>query len=474
MITINDLLEHAELESLDELLLRSRLSFKYWCENVVQRWDKSDEFLQIKEFHLEWFNMFYNNENNCVEAPRGSGKSVVLAVAFPLWLFFFKRDQQFLVVSQTQKQAMDLLDRFKTTIQNNELLQSLIPKGRGGWTKTELNTTTGCRMFSKPYSDAIRGVHINWFLADEGGTYKDLNIFWSALMPTITSKRGHAMVIGTPMTFTDLLAELKKNAEFKFKRYTAIVEDGKSYWPERYPLERLESKRRQMGDLKFNREYLCNVVSSEISLYPQDIIARCCDDEAAFEYFGKEDAVYYIGVDFAMVAGGDYTVITVVRQMESEDRLKVVNIKRFRGKHWKAQLALIQDICEEYKPKKILVDESSFGKTFLAELKDMQLPVKGFNFTLKTKNDLLTHLRSLMESTKVLIPRSDKDSATRSNTDTLISELGGFIPHETQGKMNTYTSTKKHDDTVMSLALACYLKRKRYSKHSLKDLIIVK
>ena len=81
---------------------------------------------------------------------------------------------------------------------------------------------------------------------------------------------------------------------------------------------------------------------------------------------------------------------------------------------------------------------------------------------------------SIMESGRLLIPRSKKDSLTFSNTNVLISELSGFVPHETQGKMKTYISTKKHDDTVISLALACYLKRKTYSKTSMKDLIIVK
>ena len=161
--------------SLEEFLLRCRTDFKFWCERVIQTPENHEKGLIIKPFHLEWFRAFYKKERSCIIAPRGSGKTEILGVAFSLWIAFFNQFQEFLIISRTMEQSTKLLERIKLTIQENELLRKLVPKKfELAWSKTEINTSTRCKIFCKPYTEAVRGVHVDYVLLDEASTYLSL------------------------------------------------------------------------------------------------------------------------------------------------------------------------------------------------------------------------------------------------------------------------------------------------------------
>jgi hypothetical protein len=84
-------------------------------------------------------------------------------------------------------------------------------------------------------------------------------------------------------------------------------------------------------------------------------------------------------------------------------------------------------------------------------LKQAGLPIRGQDFKMKARNNLIVGLKSKIESNEFRIARGGERS--RRVTDTLYNELLGFGTTETQSGSISYQSTAKHDDTVMSLAM---------------------
>jgi predicted phage terminase large subunit-like protein len=69
---------------------------------------------------------------------------------------------------------------------------------------------------------------------------------------------GKMIVVGSTYHYDDLYARLEKSAEWTVRKYKAIQDDGSALWPARWPLEKLEQRKREMGTLLFNSQYQCD------------------------------------------------------------------------------------------------------------------------------------------------------------------------------------------------------------------------
>ena len=123
-------------------------------------------------------------------------------------------------------------------------------------------------------------------------------------------------VVGTPLTFNDLLAELSEMEKNKTKiestkegfpiskrgyvylKYRAIHEfTGEALWPEVRPLDWLEGQRRELGEIMFAREYLCEPMSDAGALFDNELLGKCERDKELMGITRGGDI--YGGVDLA-------------------------------------------------------------------------------------------------------------------------------------------------------------------------------
>ena len=452
MRTLKQILQGEELE---KFLFDCSINPRKWCERVIQDPKDHSQALSIKDFHMNWFNNFLNRRRAVVLAPRGFGKTTILTVCFSTWISFFRQNQEFVIISKSLHQSKKVLARVKFAIRDNELLRQMIPpKMDLVWTKTEINLKGRNDMYVQPYNDNLRGEHPNWVFADEVSTYKNKTFYYRAITPLLNRRDGHLMAIGTPKTNIDLLAELQRNSEYKCEVYRAIKRDGTALWPEMFPLSRLKAIREEMGAAGFNAEYLCNLVSSEISLYPFEELARCMNPDLGFEDFKEEEVSYVIGGDFAVSKSGDYTVLIVLKILENPRRYQIVEMYRFRGLKPDFIQDKVQELANIYDPSKIILDESTFGVNICEELRSRGLFIDGFKSWSSKRNELLTNLSGIISSAKLIIPRSSKDENVISLTDVLLKELNEFVRTETATGQPTFQGGK-NDDSVMALALAC-------------------
>jgi hypothetical protein len=125
-----------------------------------------------------------------------------------------------------------------------------------------------------------------------------------------------------------------------------------------------------------------------------------------------------------------------------------------------SKIIRLKQLHEKYKAARIILDESSIGQSILQELRSDGLPVEAQSFSSSSRAALITNLLRIIENKKLVIPRGinhpNADSYTKSYTDKLTEELISFKEVESKTtKVKHLVSESVHDDTAISLAMAC-------------------
>jgi intein/homing endonuclease len=260
----------------------------------------------------------------------------------------------------------------------------------------------------------------------------------------------------TPFHNTDLYDHLAHNQEYHFFRYPALTETGEALWPTRYSHTMLERKKREVGNTRFTREYLCVPISDENTLFPEKVLRENYDDtislvtELTPEI--RRDYQIFCGIDLAMSASvaADYSVITTIGVDKHANR-RLLDIRRFKGRTMTEQLREIEDVFNTYRPERMFIEDNQFQRVFRDELvRNTDLPIQGFTTTAQNKNSLergVPSLQILFENKKFIIPRNTERD--RRITDILLHELKCFT--YVNGKLQGLGA---HDDCVMSLWIA--------------------
>lgn len=427
--------------------IRGYIDFGYFARHFLN--------LEVKDFHLEWIDLIRKYRKVAILAPTGFGKTTILGIAYTLWLVTYEKRREIMIVSNTLAQSTRILERIKKTIEENPKLNFLMPSNyRETWTKSEINTSTNCKIFVRPYTLSIRGLHLDYIICDEAATFKDVDIFFRYILTRIVAKRGRIACISTPVSPVDLMMQLKDPKHgFYFKVYPAIV-DGKSIWEEKFPLEYLEQIRKEIGEERFEREYMCNPKVSEDAIFALGDIIECFDTGLSLQS-RNTDGLNFLGCDFAMSGGtrADYDAYVVIRKFG--DKNIILWLETEKGMSIESKVEKIKDFYFRYKPYKILLDESFVGKAVGERLLQEGIGVEFIDFHSKNRKFMLDNLREIISSKRLVIPRNLEDSYTITMTDKLINQLASFKEEKSEKTGIVTYQAKGHDDLVMALALAC-------------------
>ena len=231
----------------------------------------------VAHHHQEWSDLICNNDRVCIEAARGHGKSHFFTLALPLWDAFRVKSAGLdppdcVIFSASQRQAQRLLKKVQIQVETNPKLAHLLPgeQERRQWSAQGLRLANGYTIVASGYGTKVRGGHPRLIVVDDGFNdntayselirQKEIDYFFQAIRPMLIPG-GKIAVVGTPLHRQDLYARLEKNAQYVFRRFPAIVEDGpregQPLWPELYSMENLRSIEDEVKSIRFTREYLC-------------------------------------------------------------------------------------------------------------------------------------------------------------------------------------------------------------------------
>ncbi len=190
-------------------------------------------------------------------------------------------------------------------------------------------------------------------------------------------------------------------------------------------------------------EILGNFVEDRDVYFKQELVDSCIEDyELGFAHPKSE---FFLGVDFARM-GEDETVM-IVMERDMRQNIRVNFIENLKGKKLTESVGVIKVLNEKYNFSKIYLDETGLG----AGPTDMLVEafgdvVEGITFTTKSKMDMYSNLKKLMQQGKLKIPNNIK----------LIYQLLD-LRYETlsSGQLKLHHSERGHDDYPDALALSC-------------------
>ena len=452
-------------EDFEEFMLDCCMNFSTFFTRVLG--------FDLNWHHAEVYHLVDRFRKVCVLAPRQTGKTTLI-YSFFLWKVLFNNKIDILIVSNSHQQAKDIIEKMQNEMEDNEILSQLIPKNREiTWSKNEINTTTKCKIVAKANNPNIRGGTFDFVLCDEAGQYDNKSNFYGVILPTLEARNGKVIVIGTPMSKIDLLSELgDPDSPFVYKCYR-IIQDNKPLWDKKYPIEKVEEIKKNYlvggSVLEFEREWMCNPVGDETSLFPFEMLSKGFDKKSAFISYGIPERRYFLAADFAMSASAkaDYSVF-IVGEQDINNNLRIARMERSHGESFESQYERFAKLYRNFRVVKSMVDEGSFGKAFFQRFKDEGFVVEPFNFKGERRQDLLTKLRNMFENNKIIIPRNKEDTDTVMQTDVLIQELMDMgISFTEKLKKVKWDTVGRHDDTVMALGMLVMCVEERMGKPSI-------
>lgn len=405
---------------------------------------------------------------------RQQGKTTTSA-AYILWYTIFNDSKTVAVLANKAKTAQEILSRYQLMFEN---LPPWLQQGVTTWNKGDVELENGSKVFTAATTiSGIRSKSVNLLYIDEAAIIPNqvAEAFFTSVYPTISAgKTTKILITSTPLGYNH------------FWKFWNDAENGRNdfksmfipYWkiPGRDEVW-AEEQRRQLGEIKFNQEVLCNFLGSALTLITGDAIGQMSPSPYIFQKDGfdvikppKKENIYTLIADVGRGVEGDYSAFTVIDVTESPYHI----VAKYRNNTVSTLLypSIIEKVGREYNNAFVLIEQNTSDQVtdilyneleyenllFVNRTTKGQFVSGGFGGG-KTQLGVYTdkavkrrgclNLKTLVEEKKLLV--TDFDA---------ISELSTFI----ESKGSFAADDGYHDDVVMTLVLFAWLTTQPYFK----------
>ena len=389
---------------------------------------------------------------------RGWGKSLVFSRK-NLWLLSTRSKIESLIVSSTQRQSMIMFDYCYFTLMANPLMRQMVQ--RPGTTRTiiRLKPPLGGKLVALPCSkDKLRGYHPDFIFVDEASIVPS-EMITSEIMMMLTKPNACLVMSGTPMGFDHVF----RKAFLDARRYS--VHHYPSFSSPLVSHKQLDEWKEVMTREEWDREVEAIWAESTHTFFPMDLIMACIDPqlgnpESRGAYIediekaqpGWSKAPCYAGLDLGKQI--DYTVLTVVQKMENNE-VRLVHKRQFPlGTNYPDIIGYVARADQVFHFENLSVDKGGIGDAVVDELRMIHVRgVEGVFFTDAEKENMLNNVKLLMEKKLLKLFGDDKQLFAQMNE----QQCEYMEPRTAQERvhMKFRHPQGRHDDQLMSLALAC-------------------
>lgn len=370
--------------------------------------------------HVEWQHAAGTYDRLVLFAHVESGKTTQIAVARIIWELGNNPNMRIAIVANTYHQAEQRIRAVSEYIKNNEVVQQVFPdlKPADPWTHTHI--TVESDVVSKDPSLQACGVHgnilgarLDLIILDDILDYENTltqrqredmwNWYHSTLAGRLTH-HGRVLAIGTAWHPKDIYHRWEKQPGWHVMRFPVENEKGETMWPERWPKDRIDMKRMELGPLEFARQMLCKARDDKESRFQQDWIDACMelgkgmpmlvDMEGILPegWDGEEDAEavealgrllgggrFYTGVDLAIQRAqqSDETVMFTIF-VGPDGKRRVCEVK---GGKWTGPEIVDRIIDVHQRFNSIVIVENNAAQDFIIQFareRDIAIPIVPF------------------------------------------------------------------------------------------------
>jgi|TARA_Y100000031_G_scaffold105920_1_gene116659 predicted phage terminase large subunit-like protein len=366
---------------------------------------------QTPDFHHEIYRNLRNKKKGrvLIAAPRGTAKSTVCSLIFPLWKIAFKAPDEELfivIISESQTQSINFLSRIKYHLDTSRVFREAFGDFSANtakrWTNNDIILANGSRVVAVGTGQRVRGfiegdTRPNLIIVDDFES--ELNAFtpesrvknrkWitEAVIPSL-SDDGRLIMVGTVISEDCFLNWAKGSPAWETLWYKIWDDDEESIWPERFPKTRIisiKSEYESVGNLNgFYQEYM-NIAQSpdNAPFKPEYIKIHSYDFEnidgqnCLVKERGDEKEIkpvdIYAGVDPAssLSIRADYFVIAIIA-VDSDNNKYIVDIFR-RRLDPAYQPDKIIEYFEKYSPKKMKIETVAYQEALRSSVKKLML-----------------------------------------------------------------------------------------------------
>ena len=270
--------------------------------------------------------------------------------------------------------------------------------------------------------------------------------------PIIRTKKGRLIVVGTPMSFDDLFSDLfdpNKYPGANLGYYPARLPDGSPLWKERFTDDELEVIEKNMGPIKWSREYMLKPIGAGAMLFDEQLVKSCIDKDCNI-LNRQPNTQYFLGCDIALSSAksADFSCFIIIEKNEKEP-LRVVDIWHEQGVPMDEQIKAIKTLHLEYNFARIVIEKVGLSYGMVEELQGDNVTrsvTEDFVTNMRNKEDILSRLHVLMKNKQLKFYPDDN----------LLKELYTFGVKKKKDGRQSYETLGKHDDMVMALAMACF------------------
>jgi len=222
---------------------------------------------------------------------------MVFSVTFPLYEILQGDNHKGIIVSETADLAKHWVRTIKQELEENKTILAVYGDVRSPkWTEDHIICRradgTKFELRAKGRGAQIRGFRPDWIVFDdlendeevrsEDQRAKTLEWFDKAVINTLEKEAGAAM-IGTVLHPLSLLKNVLDRPGWDSKIYRALTPTGESIWAEKWPVEALEARRREIGDIAFRSEYMNEPIISENPVFLKEWFKGYDQRGAAFQ-----------------------------------------------------------------------------------------------------------------------------------------------------------------------------------------------
>ncbi|MFQ5893699.1 MAG: phage terminase large subunit [Nitrospinota bacterium] len=258
-------------------------------------------------------------------APREHAKSTLCTIALPLHRACNGLARFILIVSDTDTQVRVFLWAIREELETNERLREDYGELVGRkWTESELVLVNDVKILGRGAEAPMRGMLYgtsrpdliivddveNDEAVDSPLQREKLARWFDRALLNCLAPGGAMLVVGTVLHYDSLLARLlKRGGDFRAKKYAAVSASGGPLWPARWPLKRLEAKKRQLGLAAFAQEFQNEPIDAASRIFRDETFSYYEADELA----GKELATYgFIDLAISQKDRADYTAVVTI------------------------------------------------------------------------------------------------------------------------------------------------------------------
>ena len=423
--------KYEQLQALKKLKNNMALFGKYCFPTALKK--------STPAFHTNIYKDLANNEKRrvLIAAPRGTAKSTVTTLIYPLRKAAFKKSDEELfivIISESQAQSINFLSRIKYHLTYSNQFKSIFgnlgPETASKWTHTDIVLANGTRMVAVGTGQRVRGflqgdTRPNLIIVDDFES--ELNAYtpearaknrkWltEAVIPSL-SDEGKIAMIGTVISEDCFLCWAKESSAWNVLWFSIWDENEKSIWPERFPKERILSIKEEfksVGNINgFFQEYMNIAQSPDDAPFQPDWIKlhhwsykRIQGQNCLIKNEGEENeeikpVEVYTGVDPAssLSARADYFVIATIA-IDNKSNRYVLDLYRNRISPAE-QPGMIIKTFKKYRPRRVKVETVGYQEALRTAVREIMreenLYIPGLEAGVNPRNSKSERLLSLV------------------------------------------------------------------------------